>query len=268
MKKLILGFFVLIVLISFISATETQISVKTMPFHDVQLALFDPYSNDFILYERFVGNSNNYGDISFNFSSDKQKFRIISFIKKDNVKILTKQFDDIFVAGEPIYLEIVQEGFEIIPTPIQQINYSNNQTSKNTTNESNLREETNSEETNTNKSQLTGLVTSEKSSIFSKKTVYYTGGIIGFFIASFIVFLFIKNKQSSAKEITIKKLSELKEDKGDKIGYDLRLIEDAERKIKEAQEEINKLKNKERIKELKNKVENYQKEINKLEEGS
>ncbi len=268
-KKLIFGFFVLIVLISFISATETQIIVKTLPEHRVHISVLRT-GQVYSLIESFHKDSGTSGELTVTISTSEGNFNIGVWVKKDNVDIVSKKFEDEFPVGTPITLEVYPDWYAPPKKGpvLNETNSSNNQSSENITNESNLQAETNPEETDTNNSQLTGLVTSEKSSIFSKKTIYYTGGIIGFFIVSFVVFLFIKNRQPSTKEITIKKLSELKENKGDKIGYDLRIIEDAERKIKEAQEEINKLKNEEKIKELKNKVEDYQKEINRLEGGN
>ena len=114
-------------------------------------------------------------------------------------------------------------------------------------------------------SMLTGSAIFGDEGIFSGKTLYYIfGGVLALGIL-FFGFKFIKKRKPSLKNIKIRKLSDLKPKK-DETEEDKR-ITDAEEKLKQAQEEINSLKNQGKIKALEEKMEADRKELQRLKEG-
>ncbi len=116
-SKLLLLTTLLFLIAPLASATDTLITVKTLPYHEVQLTTFDSNSESFSAFESFRDESDMYGDISFTFSSNEPTFNIIVYIKFNNENIVSKKFDDEFSAGEPIYLEVAPKGARLLETP-------------------------------------------------------------------------------------------------------------------------------------------------------
>lgn len=260
MKRGLLYIFILfsILLMVSVSAIDTEIKIKTKPFHEVQVAVAKPSSTSFESWGNFKNYSDQYGDVLFVFSSNKEVFDLIVYIKKDNEKIMPRQtFYDNFPAGEPIYLEIAPSGFEFIETPGEIIEELNETIELNET-ESQMNE---------TESQITGSVIFGEEGIFSKRITYYIiGGVLLLGAAVFVFFKF-KKRSKKPKEIKVTKLSELQAEKKEKIDDKQSIIEDAEKKIKEAQEDIRKIKNEDKIKEAKQKLEDDEKELMRLREG-
>jgi len=260
MKRGLLCIFVLfsILLMVSVSAIDTEIKIKTKPFHEVQVAVAKPVSASFESWANFRNYSDQYGDVNFTFSSDKEVFDLIVYIKKDNEKIMPRQtFYENFPAGDPIYLKIAPEGFEFIETPEEEIEELNETVELNET-ESQMNE---------TESQITGAVIFGEGGIFSKRVTYYImGGVLLLGVAAFI-FLKFKKRSKKPKDIKVTKLSELQAEKKEKIGNQQSVIEDAEKKIKEAQEDIRKIKNEDKIKEAKQKLMEDEKELMRLREG-
>jgi len=137
---------------------------------------------------------------------------------------------------------------------------------------------------------ITGAATSEEGASFlSINTLYYVIGIVLLLAVIFIgaVGMRKKIKTSRSKDIKVKKLSEMKEDKKDKeekrekiedqkdkleeskekVDDYKKAIEEAQRKVEEAQKEIRKLKNADKIAELKKRMIEDEKELMKLRSG-
>jgi len=284
MKKIFLSLMVFFLVLQIVSATDTNIIVKTIPYHTVQLTTFDPSSTSFLAFERFEGISDKYGDISFTSSSDENSFNIIAFIKKYGEKVATKKFSKSFQAGEEVYLEIIPTGYELIPTPanetISETNISKNETgttpqeapsieNKNKTTEETIIEEKSIETIGKTK---TGFVSLGEKGILSPKIITYI--IVTFLILAISLFGIIQIKKISIdktpKEIVVKKLSEIEKEKNnEKPKTSQERLEEAEKKIQEAQEEIKRIKNQsnmkeERIKKAKEKLIEDQKELMRL----
>lgn len=244
-----------------ISAIDTNIKIKTMPYHEVQITAFNPSSSSFESWGSLKNYSDQYGDATFTFSSDKYNFNLIVFIKKDNEKVMApKKFLENFEAGEPIYLEVATSGFEFIETPTEiEINETELDENETIQNETIVGE---------GSEPVTGFAIFGEGSIFSNKMFYIITGIILLIaIGGFFIFKNMKKTKKTPKEIKIKKLSELKEEKKESIKDNKSIIEDAERKIREAQEDIRKIKNEDKIKDAKKKLIEDQKELMRLREG-
>jgi len=237
-----------------VSAIDTEIKIKTLPFHEVQVAVAKPLSSAFESWGNFKNYSDQYGDVSFIFSSEKVSFDLIIYIKKDNEKIMPRQaFLENFPAGDPIYLEIAPYGFEFIETPGEII------------------EETNETiEINETESEMTGSAILGEDGLLSGGKIYYIIGGLLFLVIAFFAFKIIRKKLGASKqpkEVKIKKLSELQAEKKEKLNDKQSIIEDAESKIKEAQEDIRKIINEDKIKDAKKKLIDDEKELMRLRGG-
>jgi hypothetical protein len=222
---LVLGLF----LFSSVSAATSQIKVKTLPFHDVVLSIMSPDEISSTKYETFKGITDYYGDISFDYSSNEhKKFRIYLFVKMDGKNVIMKTDSEIYNIGESIEIRETANGFELRETPSKEIEQNLTEISE-TQNNTEILNQTaqNSELDSENKtSKITGFV-SKSLEIAKNKFVYYS--VLGVLILGIFVF-FIMKKAGKPKE------KYFDED------YKKKSLADAERKIKEAQEEIRKLK--------------------------
>ncbi len=257
-KKLIFSLLVLVFLVQVISAIDTEITVKTLPDHEVQVAVSNPDSSAFELFERFIGTSDEYGDVSFIFSSEEPNFNLILFIKKNNRTVISKKYSDNFIAGELIYIELAPSNFEFIKAP-------GNESSENLENQTT--NETLEENETETRAKITGSAIFGEEGVFSNKTTYYISGAIILFVVGAFVFFKSKKKLKIPNEIKVKKLSELQDEKKEKFQDKEQIIEDAERKIKEAQEDIRKIRNEDKIKEARNKLAEDERELTRLREG-
>ena len=268
-KRLVCSLLVLFFLVQVISAVDTEITVKTFPNHQLNINFLNPSSaGGNLLFDSFNNNSGESGEISFVFSSNELKFDITAFVMKSTEKIVYERFDDNTV-GESLYLTLFPGASEIIR------NFDTNETNNTSSEENSTINETLEENLTTseveesgqeNESALMGSTIFGGDGFFSKKTTYYGIGVIVLLLTGFIVFKILKKKKKP-KEIKVKKLSELMDNKKEELQDKKEIIEDAERKIKEAQEDIRKIKNEDKIKEAKKKLIEDEKELVKLREG-
>ena len=272
-KKIFFSLAVFFLLMQVVSATDTPIKIKTMPFHEVQLTIFDPeVTSSLSIFERFIGFSDMYGDAVFLFSSDEPSFGAAVFIKKDNLKIISKEFSGPYTSGEPLYLELAPSNFELIETPTDKtVNQSENQTLVNETaiNTNNSAEIVAIENTSiageSNNQTMIGLAISGSEGIFSPPKVYFFMGIAGIIILYFLINFFKIRGLKEPKEIKVTRLSELQERrKYDSQKTDRERIEEAEKKIIEAQEEIKMIKNAEKINDVRKRIIHDEKELIRL----
>lgn len=276
-KKLIFCLVTFFLLMQITSAVDTEIKVKTLPNHEVQLTTSKANIVSFSVIENFKKNSDEYGDVMFMSSSDEQTFNIIIYLKKNNEKITVNNFTNPYilldnVAGTPVYLELAPAWFVFIKTPVNKTNVSEeseNATIENITSDENESEvfiETEEEIEQETEVQLAGSVIFGDKGFFSKKTIYYVIGIIVLLIG-FMAVKTMRKKLTGPKEIKIKKLSEVMEEKKKKFNTDKEIIENAEKKIKDAQEDIRKIKNQDKIEQAKKKIIEDEKELMKLRQG-
>jgi len=112
MKKGALSIVILIaLLIPLVSAEDTEIKVKTLPYHEVQLTTYDSGK-----LESFKGESDRFGDVIFT-STASRAFNIIVFIKWDGETITTKTLNDEFPPGETVEITAAPPGAKLLDTP-------------------------------------------------------------------------------------------------------------------------------------------------------
>ena len=257
-KRLVRFVFVLVVLISFlsmVSAVKTPVVVKTLQYHDVEIAVADGGSQSFSLIERLREQADEYGDVTFEIDTVKKTVNLYVYIKRNGETVAEDKYFGEAVNGQEIYIELVPSGYELIPTPEEEVVINDEEN-----NETIIEEIIESPESGAG---ITGAAIMD--TVLSKKVLYSVGGVIGVLIILWIILKIIKHKKNSGTgEIKVRKLSEVNSDPKEKIENKMQMIEDAERKIREAQQEIGKLRNEEKIKEIKKKMEEDQKELMKL----
>jgi len=265
-RKLFLCLVFLIVFLQVVSAIDTNVQIKTVPYMNVNVLVV---SSTFDVYERFNADADKYGDMSFVFSSDKTRFGLIIFVKdesdtldKGRTKELRNQ-----IAGMDIYIEVVPEGFKIIETPKEEGNISNVSLENLTESSENISSnDTNALVTITEKSDeksfLSGLTIFGENSK-SKEIIFYSAG--GVLLALIIFFITRKFRKRGKRGIKIKKLSELREEqKEDTPGNYYGILEETQKKLEETQRELSRIKNKDKIKEVEEKLKKDEQELRRL----
>lgn len=246
-KEFMFGIIILIFLVNIISAVDTEIKIKTLPNHEVQLTTHKTNTADFVIINQFKDNSNEYGDITFIANCDDETFNLIIYLKKDNEKVLANNFTNPYkesnlFAGEPIYIELAPSWFEFIETPnnetiIGETNSSENQTIQNLIDET--EEQLEQEE---NKVKIAGSAISEDENLLSKKTLYYSMIVMILLIISFVIFTIMRksrlsNKKSFDKENAQQIIGDVEREQKKKK----QIMQDAQKKMREIEKDMEKL---------------------------
>lgn len=260
MKKVILTILFSIVLLNFVSAADTEIKIKTLPFYEVQLAIIKTTSSE--VMQTFKATADKYGDVKFTFTSTEPDFYINAFMKLNKETIIAKRFPDTFKVGEPISLTLAPEGAQLVQTPSDSaaINQTNSTTPPEQT-EPSAASPTPAIQDPVSESQASSgsdLVTGNVSQILNKELpvsyIYYFIGAVVLVIILFFVLRFLRKSYSNSHfhPATKKEASN---------------VMHLQKQLKDAQHEINVLKNKEKIKEIERRIEEEKKELDKLKHG-
>ncbi|MBI4116619.1 hypothetical protein HY449_02660 [Candidatus Pacearchaeota archaeon] len=255
MKNLKLLIFLFLFLIPLISSAESQITIKTIPNHNVDIS-FLRHNQGYSLIESFHKNSGTGGNVSVIFSTSESKFDMRVWVKKDNTEIVYEKFEEGYVPGSPLEFEVYPDWY------LEQLEIENEMRTKNgespsvnlslneaSENEENLtlnETEKNAEKNSSASEGITGFFVSMKDGI-SKKTIYYAAAfvlLVALTAAGFFTVRKIRRRSPAEgihSEIKIRKLSD-KIEEGQMSN--LEIIEAAEKKIREAQEQIEKIKDK------------------------
>jgi len=282
MKKGISFALLLIAFISvnIISATDTPITVQTLPDHKVEIRLLQP-NEVYTLIDSFYTSSDIQGIATATLSSDVNNFDIKIWVKKGNDVIISERFNETFNAGSPISLELYPEWY------IKQKEIDMEMLAKSSNNSEELGEtildseeeaiksdETEKEEViakeSNNETQgfsLSGLAIFGEGGLLSGKALYYIVGGVLLLVALFFGTQGMLKVRRSRSEGGISSGK-----RGDDEDFNAEL-KDAERRIKEAQDEIARIKSKstvsekeKKIMEAKKKLIEDQKELMKLRE--
>src|SRR3989344_2152234 len=287
-KKIILTIMLLALAISLVSAVDTEIKVKTLPDHKVFIFVYP--AGELQMIDSFYATSDSNGEVSFVNSVTKSKIDVLVKVTKDGQKIFLEKFED-YETGEPIYIRIDNEKIDGTYTPNEDAK------AENTTNTTSVEEnntdapiQTNNTETIEEKTEpISGAVVSEGKNKGTSSTIIY-GVIIGLLVVAIAIFALnkvrssqtIKRKdgvdfpakstimptnpsypsssqsQSSSYTQTPDSFS------GDSQEAEMQRVE---YKIREAQQELARMKNQERIKAAEAKLEVDRRELEKLRKG-
>ncbi|MBU0959242.1 MAG: hypothetical protein KKB31_04840 [Nanoarchaeota archaeon] len=268
MKKSVVIVTFILLLAPLLSAATTEIKIKTVPFGNINVNILELGSLEVI--EHINLDANNYGDATFSFSSSQSYFDMTVYIKQGDSKFHYEKFTG-NTAGGTLSFEAAPEGFEFF-YPADQDSEINGTTVNDTEVNDTIVNETIEEvevieEVEEQGPGITGLATSDDVGFFAGKTLYYVIGIGVLLAIVFFGSMSMRKKISAPKEIKVRKLSELRDEKSEKTDDYRQAIEQAERKIEEAQKEIKKIKNEDKIAEAKKRIAKEQEELEKLEKG-
>ena len=254
-KIFLLIFFLFLFVAQFVLAQDTEIKLKTPSFTEIHLTVLDPDA-DYSAYAIYKQTSDAYGDATFTYSGDALVFDLMVVLKKSDKTISSEKYRENYVAGDPVYLEVIPNGYEIRETPTvsgavdgvdSNISVTNS-TEENITASAEEPIINSTEETPKNKSGFLGSflnfekkekTETDKKSDFSFKWLYYMGALVLLFAIGFFIFKSYYNP--SPRKIKVKKLSETQPKSFDSKNVN-ELIGDAADRIKKAQKEIETLK--------------------------
>lgn len=274
---------IVLLVIPFVTAADTQINVRTWQDHKVSIFVLDTTPPHFTL-ESWHIYSNTTGEVSATYSGNPSKIMLKIQITKDGELVMTEKFnDEEFPTGSPLYLQVIpgevlknykekekKEENKSIENQTQNQTIAENQTAieiKNITTEAPLVESKEaSNETNRTLGVLTGKAISNIKTIVSTKITYYV--IIGI-VAVFVLLLIIKfgssylkkrklTHPSSSQKIVVHSLNQKVLEKQ---------LTESQNKIKELQSEVNRLKNQERIREMEKRISDEREELDRLKKG-
>jgi len=254
-----------ILILPLVFAVQTSLTVKTNANHNLTIYALEPVTG----LERgyFKVDSDSSGEASVEVSSESGRLCFSITVRK-NGKIIERGHYGNYTAGSPVFIdmtikEIVEEP-EVNETATSEVNETVNETVAEST-ASETSAETQTEENNeanetTDSGQLTGGVIGNKF-IFSRLTYMI---IAGAFLCLIVMFFVIKKilSRDPPRYYDYK----IRGAGGAEGGYDSKdqkQLLDAEKKIKEAQEDIYQIKNKEK---LQKETEEKEKKIKEAEE--
>lgn len=244
-------------LFQLVGAIDTQIIVKTIPYHKVDIRASNPA--DDIPIDTFYKTSNLSGDVSVTLSSSLDSFNVAIWVYEEkrgpeNV-IAYKKFDEAYSSGTTVSLELYPEGY-VLPVPVEEtpaeVPTANHTANATVTN-------------NTSGQSITGAV----QGILSNKVVLYgAGALVLLIIIGILIYFFMRVRKKRYYKYGFKKndWDSYKKEKGDLYNSQNQKQEfqeeysgedelsEAERKIREAQETIRRIKNQGKVTELKNKL--------------
>lgn len=254
----------LLLLVPLASAIDTTVKIKTLPFHEVQATPLEANAASFIELDKFRGEADQYGDIEFTFSTTDSTFDMTVFIKWQDKTVISKRFTDGFPVGQELYLEIAPAGAKLLETPeTEEIAEENLVQEEELAAEAAaavaLAEEEEAETTEEEEvveeaeAGITGLAISSDILGKAKPFVFYVLGAA--VLVGVLVFVF-----------RIRKRTKLKADLTSGSANPA-IIVDLQNKIREAQKELNMIKNQDKIKEAENKIQKDREELEKLRRG-
>lgn len=273
-KSLVISVLLVLAFVSFASAVTTTLEVQTFSGHNIMVSALKPGSV-YNLIESYYTVSDYNGKATININTDNiDEFDLKVWIKKGNDVVVSKKFEG-FTAGQPINLEVYPDSY-VKPTPVvnDTVNVTENDTE--VLNETNTTTENITENT-VSQPSITGHSTSQdtgSTSFFSKNMVYIFVGIILLAAFIFMGMLSLKRRKSSYSDedhddVKVRKLSDYLEERKHHSGNDAykKSLDDAQRKLDEAQEEIRRLKNTDKIEAAKKKLVEDERELMRLRKG-
>lgn len=261
LKRVLCALILSLVLVLPLVSASAQINIKTYPDHKVFVSVLDS-EQLYSLLESYQATSDSEGKVSVAFTGAQKEIKLIVKVTKNGEKIALENFGNYqFSTSSPIYVLVTPEessaDYENEWNPIVELS---NETIENATGASG---ETSSIESNSSSGgMITGLVSSAKEIVTSKKTYYIIGSAIA---AVLLLFLFFRVGMPAIKGW--KSSSPSASQSSPSLTFNNKIIENAERKIREAQAEINRFKNQNRITLAEKKLEQDKEDLEKLRKG-
>ncbi|PIN90010.1 hypothetical protein COU57_04830 [Candidatus Pacearchaeota archaeon CG10_big_fil_rev_8_21_14_0_10_32_14] len=290
MKKSVLNvsLILLVVFLVGVVSAEVPITVKTIPDHDVTITVYQGDSSE--VFDIYKTNTSNSDTITYQYAGSASTLRVIVFVSIFGKKVTSKVFKDLSTSSD-INLEVFPDNY--VPTEV----VSNSTTDTNSSiiivsNNTELTIEDNdtvvvdpsvviddsqkpNNDINLEKVGGTGLITGQNKSSFlmSNMTYYIIGGVLLLAIAIFLISKRVSKRKSvyddyepPQSQIKVRKLSDIQKETKN-TGSIKKEIEDAEMRLRKAQEQLNIVKNQDRIKEAEDRLERDRRELDNLRSG-
>lgn len=276
-KDIRTGFFVMftavliIVLMSLVLAAKTtEIDVQTVRGVKVSLFIYDSATKPSPLLNSYHIQTSD-GRVNVNYTGEEDKIDIKVQVTENGQQIMLERFDDT-TAGERVILSVYPTNITRSYLTGQVISSNNSSAPVNTSNLNNIIQNTTSTASSnlnsTNNSSSFISISSVKNAILSKTGIYTIAGIIAAIIAIFVI-RFIIRKSPRTKEMKITKTPQVHQQvQSPDIKEAKSKLEETQKRLAEAQREIARLKNEERIKEIQKRIEQEKQEISKLRSGN
>jgi hypothetical protein len=267
MMKKILGISVIMSLLIISVIAAVQININTLgDGHRISIVIRE--TGKLTTLESFHQSTND-GKVVISTTSSPNLIDIITTLRKDTVTILNENFESVD-ANKPIFINLIpgsvsisnEDPNAVVEKPEINETEAINETREaieNTTVVSEVIENPNKQT-----GKLTGFAVSSIKSISSSKITYYVIG--GLFIAAVFVFIMIKRKNNFSKEFKTSNLRLNFQTPSNPSQDDSKILE-AERKIQEAREELDDIKNRKgKIREAEEKLQRDKEELRRLRE--
>ncbi len=272
-KILIILLLISLLIIPTIIADNSVIKVKTKPYHRLLVTV---YKAGITPSERITSfspykDTKASGELTFNLTTSEKKVDIKLDLKKDDMNVVTHDFYDVETKGELIFINLfpLDNMTFTIGNPVINTTPNTADDSSNLTNVTNITVENVSATSEPNITITENKTSSNFSIISSKfyeknsKTLFYvlivTGVIVGIAIIAFIIRKILKKTHYPAPS-PIHRRS--RDDSSD------RFLAEAEKKLKIAQEEIEKIKSRnQELREAERKLEEDRLRVERLKRG-
>jgi|GEM_PF-3967276 len=276
MKK---GFVILllnVLLLAIVSAADTEINVKTLPDHDVSVFVLDASQVYYLLQSYHLATDwKGFQSVVYSGSTPDINVRVV--VKKDNQQVLSEKFGP-YKTGSPIYIQAIPGNlskdyreFEKAAAQSTAINSTNitNVSSVNQNNDtiSNSTNITSNENKTSEKNSLLGgfsLLKTNGKIISSLKYVGY--GTIAIIVILLIILIVKKYGSGVVRYLGSIRPPHLKKSISSSSNVEIELRK-AEKKLEEAQKQIERIKREEKIKEVKKRLEEDLEELKRLQRG-
>jgi len=267
-KKIGIVILFVLLIMPVVLAKETTINIKTLAEHEVILKTLDPYPSEgeSNIIEYFEETSDEDGEVSFTSYSSKGQIDILVIVEKDGNRIkINDEFLHKFekkATGGIINLDVKEKPVVIEPEPKPIVEPE--PVVEEVVEEPEPEVVVEEIEEQPESGKLTGLFIDKGKAVVTSKTTYYIIG--GIFLLSFFFFMILmvrkklKAKKGTYLDFKVKPYREFKEE-----DYDDKILS-AEKKIKEAEKELEEITSKRKqLREVKEKFERDKAELESLE---
>ncbi len=244
MKKEVLftALIAIVFMTSFVAAAETTLIINAPANFSITGFVSESGEGPYTLIDLINENTGTDGRVLYILDTDEYEFDLKLDLKKDGEVHYSVKYDEPFQAGDLIEIDFYPKWSPKPNATITQVELANE--SVEITNETSEEVPEVNETATDESAKISGHV------VFNGKTIAYTGGII----VLIIIILFLmrwrvrskrksKPKEDTSQEIKVKKLSEVQQTQGDNIKAQEAQVEETRRKLKEAEDKLQRMKN-------------------------
>jgi hypothetical protein len=266
--------FVFLLALPLVSASTTPIEVTTMPYHTVIINILKPVSGyEQITFFKEIADFKGKVSVNYEDTSSRTKINLKILVKEGNEIVLSEDYTD-YDLGSPIEIELFEEGY-VYPFDDED-EEENDNAETNETNSTDTSTDTDPSETtdqnDSNRSNITGNVSSSQGSEKSYIT-YIIGGVILLAVIAFIIVMVLnKNRSGPARmpknmDFDKKHRGHHSKEKKERFfpgGKSSSRLEELEKRLESLDDEIEELKEDDRIKQIEKKIADKEKLLKRL----